>query len=177
MWIGPNAGPVFFSFGVVLLIACWMYWRELQALLTRVFGPIADRYFTSSNRGALPDNSADEDYDFVAESAGKGNEKNAGNGIAMRESTENDPFSFPDAFTVAALLIEHNKLSETDVLRVAFGAKAGKKTNAAGDLTRYGAAHAGLQAALAKVRQPEQPQYHELDEQRQVKIIATATKS
>lgn len=125
-------------------------------------GVFFSRFVTSSNRaGAGPDYD-EEDHLFEDDFVGQGNGKNAGNGIAMHGNEGNDPFSFPDAFTAVALLIEHKGISETDALRIVFGAKAGKKVNAAGQLTRYGAAHAQLQTALASIRKPAGPQFPQL---------------
>jgi hypothetical protein len=72
----------------------------------------------------------------------------------------NDPFQFPDLFTGLARLVVAEKLGETDALKIAVKAAAGKSP-------RYVEARTRLHAALERERPPSGPQFPPLSEEQQ----------
>lgn len=124
--------------------------------LTRWIRALNARYVMSPSaadraRDPLPENAPDPRYSPV-----KGNGETTGNGVAIGETSGNDPFPFPDLFTGLARLVLDKKIGETDAITIAIKVKPGK-----GD--KYQEARRRLHAAMERESPSADPLFRQDD--------------
>ncbi len=112
------------------------------------------RYVMSRSAADAAADRATENATDRGNRAVKGNGETPGNGVAIGETTGNDPFPFPDVFTGLARLVLEKKIGETEAIKIAVQATPGKSE-------RYQEARRRLHAAMEQ-EQPPTAQYREL---------------